>query len=419
MSSIKSKSIIVILLVFMQANNAYSNNTSIYFPVGIKWRNYTISPLFELENEYESNIFKTSRNEKDDYTFHLKPSLNIRSNWSRHALDLTVRGDISLHQNYEQEDAEDIFLDLSGRLDVMRDSYATAKFYWSNRHEERGEVDNGGINGPVEYDTIGGILQYEHQFNRIRLNVGNDISYLDYGNGISLLDNQLVQDNLRNRYTDTATVQLSYDITARIDAFVRGQYNFLDYDSNVDRNGFNRDSYGYEINAGFTFDITRELYGEIFVGYRQQFYDDPGFSDTSDFTWGLGGSGLKWNATNLTTVSLTIDDDIFQTTQSGASNANSSGFNLQVDHELLRYLLLSAHGGYTSIEYQGSPSSPTPGQNISSREDEIIILGFSAKYLYSRNFYLKGDYTYRQRESNIPDNDYTAHRVLFSIGLQM
>jgi hypothetical protein len=418
---------ILLFCILVQANNVFSRDNA-FQPSGIRWGSFTISPLVENENEYDSNLFKTSINQKDDYIVHVKPSVNVRSNWSRHAIDLTVRSDIGLHQNYEQEDFEDVFIDLSGRLDVLRDSYATTKFYWSKRHEERGEIDNGGINGPVEYSTIGGIFEYEHQFNRLRVNVSNDISYLDYS-GLSSLDGfPAVKNSLRNRYIDTATAQLPYEVNPRLDAFIRGEYNFKDYDSSVDRSafippaldplnpaagiGFNRDSDGFEIVSGVGFDFTGMLFGDVYFGYREQYFDDPMLQDVSGIT---GGASLKWLATPLTTVSMAIDNDIIETTQAGASAGVSTDFKLNIDHELLRYVLLNAHGGYTMNNFEGSTNTT----GVSSREDEYIVLGFKAKYLYSRNFYLKGEYLYRERNSNIPLNDYDSHRVLLSIGLQL
>lgn len=402
---------ILLFLLVVQANNVFSRDNP-FTPSGIRWGSFTISPLVENENEYDSNIFKTSNNEKDDYIIHVKPSVNIRSNWSRHAIDLTVRSDIGLHQKFEQEDFEDIFIDLSGRIDVLRQSYATTKFYWSQRHEERGEIDNGGINGPTEYMTIGGIFEYEHLFNRLRINVSNDVSYLNYEDGISLLDGSLVMDNLRDRLIDTATAQLTYEVNPRLDGFIRGEYNFKDYDSNVDRSGINRDSDGFEIVGGVGFDFTGKLFGDIYIGYREQYFEDPLLQDISGVT---GGASLKWLATPLTTMSLAVDNDIIETTQPGASAGVSTAFKLNLDHELLRYVLLNAHGGYTMIDYEGTTNTP----GVSSRDDEYIVLGVKAKYLFSRNFYLKSEYLFRQRESNVPLNDYDSHRVLLSIGLQL
>lgn len=406
------KTLLICLLILVQSNNAYSQREN-YQPLGIKWRSLLFSPLIESENEYDSNLFKTSNNHKDDFIFHLKPSLNIRSFWQRHALDLTVRGDIAWHERFHKENFEDIFVDLSGRIDVQRNSFATTKFYWSQRHEERGAIDNGGIDGPTEYTIIGGIFEYEHLFNRLRVNVSNDISYLDFENGISLLDGVFVEDDLRNRYIDNAMVQLSYEVHPGYEAFVRGHYNFIDYDALVGRGGFNRDSDGFEILAGVGLDFTSKLIGNVYVGYREQYYQDPLLPDISGPT---GGASLKWLATQLTTVSLAVDNDIVETTQIGASGGVSTAFKVNIDHELLRYVRLNAHAGYTLNDYEAGSAGVL---GFSAREDEYIILGFKAKYLYSNNFYLKGEYLYRQRESNIPFNDYESHRILFSIGLQL
>ena len=396
-------------LVLMNTIAVYGKE--IFVPSGIKLGAFTLSPLVEVELEYDTNIFKTTFNEKDDFIFHIKPSINLRSNWSRHAIELTLRSDHSFYTTYSDENTDDVFVTLSGRLDVLRDSFATSKFYWSQTHEDRGSPESGAIDEPTEFTTIGGFLGYEHQFNRLGVKVSNDISHIDFQDGKSIFEGlPPVEDSLRNRYENKSVIQLSYEATPRLTGFVRGQYNLIDYDSDIDRSGFNRDSTGFEINGGLTMNFTDLLYGDIYAGYLQQDYDDSRLDSIDGLS---GGLNLKWHPTRLTTISMNVDRSIRETIQTGASGYLATVYKISVDHELLRYLLLNFNAGYTINEYEGQPDAFS-----SEREDETFILGAEAKYLFNKNFYFKALYLYQQRESNVPFNDHDSHRVFLGIATQ-
>lgn len=404
------KKTLLLYLLLLQADYVFSK--AIISPDnGITVGTFTVLPLIEIENEYDSNVFKTTKNIKDDFIIHIKPSLKIRSNWSRHAVDLKVKADINQHQHFEQEDFENINIDIFGRIDVKRDSYASAQFHWSQESQERGTVDNDNTDSLISFTTRGSYFGYEHLFNRLRLNISNNFKYLDFGDNMSLLNGISSADNLRNRFLNTVDVRLGYVLNPRVDTFLYGNYKFSVYDSKVDRNNFNRNSEEFEIGAGIAFDFTGKLFGDISLGYLERYPEDSRLLALSSQI--TGGVQLKWEVTRLTTVSLEFDNKNIETTQFGASHGMSNTVKISINHKLYRSLLLDVNGGYTHNEYQSAAGG------LSDREDETIVLGVKAKYSYNRYLYLQGEYIYRERSSNNPLNDYIAHRILFSLGLEI
>jgi len=74
---------------------------------------------------------------------------------------------------------------------------------------------------------------------------------------------------------------------------------------------------------------------------------------------------------------------------------------------LLRELLLHAQIGITTAEYEGS-----------TREDETFSLGFGAKYMMTRHYYLGVNYSYLSRDSSEVGEDFDQNVFMVRLGLQ-
>ncbi len=377
-----------------------------YSRVGIKVSGFNILPTFVSENEYRDNIYATQRDVRDDFIFHLQPGLAAKSNWNRHELTANVSADVQFFASKNQEDKQNHFFDIGGRFDVVRDSFASAKFYYSNQFEARGAPDSPfSALRPIEYSTLGGEVGYQHKFNRVKLNIANDVKQFSFTDGITG-DGTFIHNTDRDRTVNTSSGRIGYEITPGYEAFVKGSYNFVDYDILVDDNGVRRSSDGYEIASGLALDFTGKLIGDMYVGYRSQTYDDAQLKSIGDIT---GGVGLTWLPTGLTTVTARVDRSIVETTQGLSSGSFNTASTLNVDHELHKNIILSLNGGYTQIDFRG-------GQG---RQDDVYNAGLAGKYLLNRNLYLKGGYNYSSRSVNIINNNYDIHHVYFTIGVQI
>jgi hypothetical protein len=377
-----------------------------YSPAGIRAGSFMIHPFFESQNEYKDNIYSQQNNTQDDFIFHLQPGVNARSNWNRHALEANASTDMQLYTSHSSEDKENYAFDLNGRLDVLKENFATAKFYYAHQYEDRGSPDSPfNASKPVQYDTTGGLVGYEHKINRIRFNVLNDAQHLDYENSISSSDTFINNDD-RDRQKNTSTGRIGYEIMPGYEAFVRGSYNFIEYDQKFDDFGLQRSSDGYEVVTGIALDFTGILVGDAYIGYARQKYDDARLETISDIT---GGFGLKWMPTGLTTVSARVDRAINETTQGFSSGYFSTASTVSIDHELLRNVLLNASAGYIFNDYRGG----------AGRQEDTYYAGVSAKYLLNRNFFLKSGYNFRTRSTNMNNADYDINSVYFSLGAQL
>lgn len=382
-----------------------------YNPRGVHLGGFTLFPKLDLENEYNSNIFYNEIIERDDYIFHLKPSFNLQSNWSRHSLNLSVESDIAYHATFDTEDWQDYRINLDGALDILRDSFATARFYQSRTHQSRGDPDDNAGLTPTDLHTIGGKAAYQYKLNRIRLTASNETFHLNYEDNINAITGEVIPNELRDRLKNISIFRTGYEITPSYEAFIEGEYNFINYDSTFDENGLARSSTGYQVVAGIALDFTGLLTGKAYFGYLEQDYDDPRLETLSEIT---GGFSLEWSPTGLTTVIASLDRVPRETTQGFASGYLDTAVKFSVDHELLRNILLNINTGYANQQYTGASF---PGQPV--RDDNLYQVGINAKYLFTRSFYLKGGYQFSNRSSNVPLGNYNVSRVYMTIGTQI
>lgn len=368
---------------------------------------FKLFPKIGWNSEYNDNIFDTERNENRDYIAHIQPGLSILSDWNRHALNLVVDSDLGYYADNPGQDYQDMNLRLSGRLDVLRDSKLDLGFSYFKSHEERNSPDQRGGRNPTFYDTLNWNLFYNHKFNRIFTKFGIKAQHVDYENTDSLLGGRINHQD-RNHWQYEPTIRLGYEIQPQYNAFVEFRYMGIDYDDRFDDNGFERESTGYKALAGFAFDATGLLTGDIAVGYQYKDVEDSRLAKTAGLT---GELNLEWNPTQLTTVHSSIYRSIWETTLSGASGVFVTKMNVGVEHELLRQLLLSVDFDYDIKEYNGFNRAVFN----EDRDEATYSVGVGGKYIFSRFLSIDLSYQYRKRNVNRDLRDYQTNQVFINL----
>lgn len=387
--------------------------SSEYARTGIRARSFILSPKLDVDNQYDSNIYRQDKSlgEVDSYIAHFRPGLNVRSDWSRHALNLMFDSDFTQYATQgSQNNYQDMFTRLDGRLDVVRDSYLDLGFAYNSLHEDRGSPDQIAGRAPTFYDTKGMRAFYTHKLNRMSVKAGLDTIRYDYQD-VSTSLNTVLAMSTRNRWEYAPAIRLGYEIQPEYEAYVNVIYKEADYDNLVLSSGsgiaYNRNSTGYNALAGLAFEMTQLITGDISVGYLQRDYVDSRLPSISGIN---GFVGLKWRPTALTTINGKLSHDINETTQAGVAGVLTTGVNLGIEHELLRNVLLSAGGGFTNNDYQGFAAP-----NLENRQDKIYAGNLSAKYLLNRNLSTALSYTYQSRDVNYLFSNYEVHQVMLNL----
>lgn len=371
--------------------------------LGIRAGGFLIFPGAMITESFDDNIFSGSTGTVDDLITKISPRIRIDSDWRNHELKIFGDADIALHADRSSENYEDFRLGGLARLDILRDARVTAGLVFNDLHESRGSPDDVDGNEPTEYDTLEATLGIAGRRNRISLSVRGKLTRLDYDDATDatgVIDND---DRDRERYD--FVIRAGYEIAPEYEGFVRASLSDTDYDDALDSDGVNRDSDGIEIVAGARIDVTAVLFGDVFAGFITRDFDDASLKKIDGATAGVD---LTWNPTKLTTVKFGVARSIAETTLNAASGYFQTDFDVSVDHELLRSLVLSARAGLSLQKYEGV-----------SRDDENVAIGVSGKYLLSRNFYISLGYEYSQRESDAAGQDYDKNVVMLRLEAQL
>ena len=372
---------------------------------GIRAVGFLFYPSLRQGFEYNDNIFATQNDTKSDFIYSIGPKIAARSDWNRHRLNIDAGGNFGFYIDNSKQNYEDFYARLAGLVEITHRNAIRGKLSAARLHQERNDPEDVGGIEPTRYTQYDAALQYVHRFNRLSVVGGGTIRRLDFDD-VDAVGGGTINNDDRDRMVYRPGVRIAYEFMQNVTAFVRGEGVITQYDIGCcDDNVFERDAQGFDVAAGASIDITGLLFGDVFAGYRERYFDDPRFKT---LTGTVFGAALTWVPTRLTTVTLKVDNEVKQSVTINASSYTSSGVSVRVDHELLRNLILSANGSYRLDDYEG----------IARKEDNIGA-GVSVDYLMNRNIKVGGRYAFNYRDSNLATGDYTQNSVLLVLTLQM
>ena len=224
-----------------------------------------------------------------------------------------------------------------------------------------------------------------------------------------------------HRATTTATststaarVRASYEVFPGVKPFAEVGGDTRKHDLQFDRDGLQRDSQcddaaGRHHASNLPQQADRRDFGRLSWPAR---FEDPRLAALRGV---VADASLIWDATGLTTVTLTATSRGEETVLAGVSGALRRDIGVQVDHALRRWLIWSVRAGYGIDDYK---SIPCECNGFLERVDKRTSLGTVLTYKISRELALKGEYRYDQLRSNTAGVDYNANVFLIGLKLQ-
>lgn len=376
-----------------------------YAPLGIRAGAFTLFPAIELIGGYDSNP-EAAQNGDGAALYAVAPELRVQSNWSRHELKADLRGSYTGYSPDTTPTLSRPYVDgkVDGRIDITRDTHLElgSRVLVSTDNPGSPNVQAGLEKLPV-FTTFGGSAGIRQGFNRLEVTAKGDIERTVYQDS-TLTDGSTASNDDRNYNQYGGTLRGSYEMTPGIKPFVQFGIDKRKHDLAVDTSGYQRDSKGLTGKIGTTFELTRQLTGEIAVGYTRRDYDDPRLEDLKGV---VGDASLIWTADALNTVRLTAASTVGESTQTGVSGVLYRDVGLQWDHSFRRWLIGTVKFGLGLDDYVGD-----------SRQDQRYSAAVGLTYKLNRWLQFKGEFRQDWLNSNVPGNDYTASTVLFGVRLQ-
>jgi hypothetical protein len=378
--------------------------TDPYAPLGLRVGTLLVFPTLEAQGGYDSNPERRAGKSKGATILRTEGGFTARSDWAVHELSADFRGGYSKYLGRPEADRPDATGRVGLRLDYTRDT--------AFDFELRGRLDTqtpgtanltGRAEGrPLTYQ-YGGSTGVTQRFNRLAVSARASIDRSEFADA-GLGNGQVLSQKDRNVTQYGLRLRTGYEITPGIVPFAEALLDTRRYDLRTDNTGFQRDSNGFQVRAGTSFEITRTLTGEVAAGYGLRRYEDQRLRDVRGPV--VEGT-LAWTVSPLTTVRLRGTTEFEETTQTGSSGSVTRRISAELSHAFLRNLVFTTGASFGRADFNGI-----------TRKDDTLRANLGAEYSVTRNLVLKGTFTHERTTSNAPGNNVSANVWLFGARVQ-
>lgn len=158
--------------------------------------------------------------------------------------------------------------------------------------------------------------------------------------------------------------------------------------------------------AGVTWEATTATSGTVKIGSLKKDFRSSLRDDFSGSTWEVA---VQWSPMTYSKVDLYSQKTIYEATGIGDFVLTKRS-GVVWKHDWSTALSSTASYYHAQDDFLGAGSS---------RKDRINALGFKVNYKLGRVLTLGADYTYTDRDSNIPDFRYKRNQLMFTAGAAM
>jgi len=371
---------------------------------GVPLGSFRLHPALTFYDGYDDNIYRTDTGLQDSFLVTINPALTLASNWGRHKFEVNAELSQYLYRSVRDENHTNYVIGGGGQLQIADGMAINGRASYTATHELRTSEDLAAIAvTPTRYTILHADADVVHARGRLSLRVGG--RYDEYSfDPTKLLGGTLLDNRDRNRQIYEGYVKGDYEFSPGYSAFLRAAYDHRKYDLARDRNGIDRNSDGYRIDAGVDMLLTRLIEGNAFAGYSIQRYNAP-LGQIGGLDYGVK---LTWYPTELLTVRLNGQRTIGETTIVNAAADDEKTISGEVSYAFRRDISLRADVDYINDHYSGA-----------GRTDETVQAGAGAKYVANEYMSFDLHYQHSRRTSPLTTFRYSDNTVMLGISLHI
>ena len=373
-----------------------------YAPLGLRTGGFTWLPAVEAATGWTSNL-QGRVGGTPAALWRINPELVGRSDWSRHSLQIELRGGYSANfvdHDYDKPTFQGV---VRGRVDLGDQTRMDLRAGWSHDRQSSSSLDNpAGTVVPATVDTKTASVGLTRDVGLLALTLRGDVERADYSGGTTTSGAALGAD-VQNNTRGTAALRAAWGSAGSLRPFAEVQVSKRDYDDAL-VSGSPRDSTGAAIKAGLLADLGPTLRGEVSTGFGVERPDRGTLPDMSG--WLLDGA-LVWSPTRLTVVRLDAKTSFEPTTLATTSGATVRTVGVTVDHALRRDLVASAGVVLTDKRYA----------DLSLRENDVV-LSSGLTYKIDRNVHTFVKGSLQRFTSSNAGSDYGTATIMVGVRLQ-
>ena len=366
-------------------------------PLGVRFGGFLVFPELTVIAGYNSNLFADPEVVVGDQFVETRPALRLRSQWSRHELDVDIDGSFRRHFSETTENRDDGSLRVGGQIDMTRALRVNARLLVSRETEDRGTVnDEGLIESPRSLNRFEGSLEVAQDFDQLRLGL----------TAAAFRRNFLSEEDADRDRTDyRLTPRLEYEVSPSFRVFTATQLEARRFETVVDTN---LDSVNYGFDLGTVFDINDLITGLVQVGVARTDFDDAELIDQTNLTT-LGQ--VIWVPTPLSTVRLNFERSVVPTSVADAGSRTRTATRVLVEHDLRRNLTLALEADYRVDDFEEESDDD-------AFSDNRLSLGAAAEWRLNRWLGVELAYEFADRSSTDPSREFTRNQVFLRLNLQ-
>jgi hypothetical protein len=328
----------------------------------------------------------------------IEPSLGISSLWERHALDIQANLRSTSYREFTSLNQTDANIRVRGRIDLWHDAAILTNFRIASLHEGVGSLTSPtGAVEPTPYNFASGDVTYWQKIGRFAGAFGVRSDLYNYGS-TRAQDGSTINQDSRDGRVHVAHTRFDYALSPSLGIFTAAEINQRDFRGTPTRS---LSSDGYRTLTGLNIQLGRLVSGEFGVGYGSQRFDDPSIGTIAGATY---RAVIIWSVTRVLDLHFKADRIVTQASDTVVGGIRADAFQLGLDYELRRNLILSVAGTYERDKFFGQ-----------IRDDNVYSTLTELKFLMNRYSYISAQHRYFRRNSSAPLSSYDKHEVSLSV----
>ena len=378
--------------------------------LGMPLGSFRLYPTLDLRAGYDSNVFAQPAGQQVSSAYEaIRPSLDLRSDWSNHMLNFNAYGAFGFYNNASTQNYQNFGVLTDGRFDIQRDWYLTASGGFARTTEALGTPDVAFAQSPTVVNTIPVNLAMFQRFNRLFYQASASLARYSYQDN-STISTQTLPSGSRDRTEYGENLRAGYEIRDGWDIWAQGGLNQRRYLQQFNTASQQRDSNGWTITGGSTIDLGGVSKLEGFVGYSQQTYLNPGLT-TPAVVFGLAG---VWNGYEPLIVRPFVVRAINETAYTNYQDYLSTTIGSEFLYTITSDWQLNAGASFSLLNY-----TPVPGTTSGAFTHTDNFYRASLGALYSIYPQLQIGPLYEFAAGNGPDPatspNYNRHIIMLRI----
>ncbi|MCP4934511.1 MAG: outer membrane beta-barrel protein [bacterium] len=366
-------------LVRQQKNRQVDDNwrardDTAFDPLGIRTGGFVFYPELYAHMIGTNNMFATSDNRKADSGVETSSTFRLRSDWNVHELEFFVTGKDKRWRTFTSENTIEYETRVRGRLDITSRTSVEAAIRHEQTAEGRGSVElsDAAVGPATAYETefFG---QLNHRFNRLGFRMRGQVIRYIYDD-VALRNGGVQNNHFRDFDEKTLNLRTNYEFSPRFSLYADTQLGRRKFTNRLDAGGLLQGSDSWLMAVGTRIELTSNLSFLGNVGYARAKPDEPTLVDLEGVVF---DASLIWSPFRYTTVTLTGQSELEETTQSGTPGSLNRSVSASLVKEWTHRFSSTLSAEFEERDFAG----------IAQKDTEFTV-GLVAEYMFNRSWAL-------------------------------